>query len=128
MIDGAQGIISNRLTLRAGDFFKDTPPVCDAYLMMNVIHDWDDDDSVAILSALRRAAPSGSKLLLIEMLMPETPPPHPCVVIDTLMMAYAMGQERKLVHYETLLKTAGFQLARVIPTESGFAILKSTPV
>ena len=63
-----------------------------------------------------------------EMLMPETPQPHPSVFLDTLMMAYATGQERKRNHYQALLEAAGLRLDRVIPTESAMAILESTPV
>jgi O-methyltransferase domain len=127
-IEGAQGIASSRLTLQAGDFFNDMLPVCDAYLMMNVIHDWDDRDSVAILRAVRRVAASSAKLLLIEMLLPETPQPHPSVVMDTFMMAYTMGQERRQSHYQALLAAAEFQLDRIVSTASGMAIMESTPV
>ena len=128
VIDGAKTIASSRLSLQAGDFFKDPLPVCDAYLLMHVIHDWDDRDSLSILSAVRRVVPSSAKVLLIEMLMPETPQPHPSVFLDTLMMAYATGQERKRNHYQALLEAAGLRLDRVIPTESAMAILESTPV
>jgi hypothetical protein len=33
--------------VQAGDFLKDPLPVCDAYLLMHVIHDWDDRDSLS---------------------------------------------------------------------------------
>jgi hypothetical protein len=38
VVQDAASIASERLTLQAGDFFKDTLPVCDAYLVMEVIH------------------------------------------------------------------------------------------
>jgi hypothetical protein len=41
---------SARFKLHAGDFFKDALPVSDAYLIMQVIHDWNDPDSFKILS------------------------------------------------------------------------------
>jgi len=128
VIEGVKTIASSRLSLQAGDFFKDPLPVCDAYLLMQVIHDWDDREALAILSAVRRVAPASAKVLLIEMLLPDTPQPHPSVFLDTLMMAYATGQERKRNHYQALLETAGLRLDRVIPTESAVAILESTPV
>lgn len=34
------GLASECLTLQAGDFFQDALPRCDAYLLMDVIHDW----------------------------------------------------------------------------------------
>ena len=44
-----------KLEVRAGDFFTDALPRCDAYLLMNIVHDWDDADSVAILTAVAEA-------------------------------------------------------------------------
>src|SRR6185503_19047092 len=41
------GAASPRITRQAGDFFKDKLPVCDAYLVMEVIHDWSDAESVS---------------------------------------------------------------------------------
>jgi hypothetical protein len=66
VVKDAASIASERLTLQAGDFFKDTLPVCDAYLVMEVIHAWGDGEAVAILQAIHRAAPSHAKVLLIE--------------------------------------------------------------
>jgi len=49
---------SARLRLQPGDFFADALPTADAYLLMEVIHDWNDEDASRILAAVRRAAPS----------------------------------------------------------------------
>lgn len=57
---------SRRLKIQAGDFFKDALPVCDTYIIMQVIHDWDDEEAGQILRAIREAAPRHAKLLLIE--------------------------------------------------------------
>ena len=69
----AAGAASERLKVQAGDFFKDTLPTCDAYLVMEVIHDWGDEETVAILKAIRRPAPPHAKLLLIEQIVPDDP-------------------------------------------------------
>jgi hypothetical protein len=44
VVKEAVGIASERLTLQGGDFFKDALPVCDAYLVMEVIHAWGDEE------------------------------------------------------------------------------------
>ncbi len=44
--------------LQAGDFFRDVLPVCDAYLLMEVIHDWADDE--ALPSSMSSAGPPRS--------------------------------------------------------------------
>lgn len=76
----ALDIDQKRLTLRAGDFFLDPLPSADAYILMEVLHDWSDAEAGAILRAIRRAAPSAATVLIIEgALAEERPDPrvHP---------------------------------------------------
>src|SRR5690242_3735047 len=40
------------LTAQAGDFFVDALPAADAYLLMDVLHDWPDEQCVSILTAI----------------------------------------------------------------------------
>jgi C-methyltransferase len=65
-----------RVATMAGDFFVDSLPAADAYLLMEVLHDWVDEECVAILRAIRRAARDASKLLIIEGAIPEDRPTH----------------------------------------------------
>lgn len=116
-----------RLRLVAGDFFEDKLPVADAYLLTNVIHDWDDEKAIAILRNLRKAAPQSSKLLVIGMLMPSQPIPHPALQLDILMLLVAGGRERSEAEHRALLNAAGFQLERIIPTQSPISIFEATP-
>jgi hypothetical protein len=51
----ADALPAARLSLQAGDFFTDALPAA-AYLLMDLLHDWDDADAVRILAAIRRAA------------------------------------------------------------------------
>jgi O-methyltransferase domain len=115
-----------RLTLRAGSFFADPLPACEAYLLMSVIHDWGDPEATAILGAVRRAAPAHAKVLLLEMLLPDTPGPHPAKSLDVEMLVMTNGgRERTRAQYERLLASAGMRLARVIPTRSPTVILEA---
>ncbi len=117
-----------RLRLIGGDFFKDKLPAADAYLLMNVIHDWNDEKSIAILKNLRKAAPAGAKLLLIGMLMPDAPGPHPALLLDVTMLITNGGRERNEAQHAALLSAAGFQLERVIPTPSPISIFEAVAV
>jgi len=58
VIEQASALSSDRLKFQAGNFFEDTLPVCDADLMKLILHDWSDQESVQILKAIRRSAPS----------------------------------------------------------------------
>ena len=67
----AGGPAHPRLVRQAGDFFVDPLPAGDTYLVMEVLHDWADAEALAILSAIRRAAPDEAKVLIIEGILPE---------------------------------------------------------
>jgi O-methyltransferase domain len=120
-------LASDRLTLRAGDFFKDPLPTCDAYLLMEVIHDWGDAEATTILKAVRAAAPVHAKLLVIEQIVPDEPGPHWSKTLDVLMLAVTGGLQRTAQEYEALLASSGFRLERLIDTSGGISIVEAVP-
>lgn len=123
VIEEASDMASERLALQAGDFFRDALPACDAYLLMEVIHDWGDQESAAILRAIRSAAPDGARLLLIETIVPQDPGPDWSKMLDVHMLALLGGRQRTAQEYAGLLADAGFVLEREIDTRAGISIL-----
>ena len=119
------GAASPRITRQAGDFFKDKLPVCDAYLVMEVIHDWSDAESIAILQAIRRAAPPQARLLLVEEMIPDDPGPAWSKVLDIHMLTLIGGKQRTRREYEVLFDAAGFSFRREIDTGAGVSILEA---
>jgi hypothetical protein len=128
VIADAADLASARLTLQAGDFFRDALPRCDAYLLMEIIHDWSDEESIAILRAVRAAAPPHAKLLVIETLIPDAPGPDWSKMLDIHMLALLGGRQRTRQEYAALFDAAGFQLVRQIDTFADIAILEATTV
>ena len=51
------------------DFFKEAPPVCDAYLLVNVMHDWEDETCYRILKNISRTMIADSRLWIVEYLL-----------------------------------------------------------
>lgn len=92
---------------------------------MEVIHDWGDDESVAILGAIRRAARDNARLLLIEQIVPEDPGPHWTKLLDIHMLAFFAARQRTRQKYESLLRMAGFSLKREIDTGAHISILEA---
>jgi hypothetical protein len=125
VIDEAARTASSCLRLQAGDFFRDPLPPADAYVAMEVLHDWNDDDAARILTSIRRAAPAHARLLIVEQLIPDAPGPHAAKLMDVIMLAITGGRERTPAEYATLLDAAGFRLAQVIPTPSPFSIVEA---
>lgn len=124
VIDEVRDIASARLQLQAGDFFADELPQSDAYILMEVIHDWDDEESLQILSAVRRSARKGSALLLIEQLMPATPGPHWVKMLDVHMMALFAARQRRQEEYDQLAEQSGFKPIGVTDTPAGISVLE----
>lgn len=117
---------SDRLTVMSGDFFTDPLPVCDAYLLMNVIHDWDDERAVDILSRVARTTGSGGTVLVIETVLPGGAEPHYATTLDVLMLAITGGRERTAGQYRTLFEAAGLELVAVVPTATPFSVIEAT--
>jgi hypothetical protein len=116
---------ADRLRLAAGDFFVDPLPAADAYLLMEVVHDWADDRAVEILAAVRRAAPAHARVLVIESLVTDAPGPHFSKTLDVIMLAITGGRERTAQEYDALFSAAGFRVERIIPTRSQHSLVEA---
>ncbi len=125
VIAEAAELASERLSLQAGDFFHDALPNCDAYVLMEIIHDWGDEEAVAILKAIRRAAPSHARLLVIEQMVPDDPGPHWSKMVDIHMLTLIGGRQRTQQEYAALFERAGFCFEREIDTGADISILEA---
>jgi C-methyltransferase len=114
-----------RLQLVAADFFTDTLPGADVYVLMEIIHDWDDTDAVRILSNIRRSAPDHAVVLIVETVLDDERGRDPARTLDILMLALTGGRERTPTEYAALLGRAGLELTRVIPTGGGVQLVEA---
>jgi hypothetical protein len=110
--------LSERCNIKAGSFFDFIPEGADAYLMKHILHDWNDEKSIQILNNCNKAMKAGSKLLVIEAVIPTGNTPHPGKFMDINMMAMTGGKERTEKEFSTLFEKAGLKLIRVIHTPS----------
>lgn len=76
------------LTCLQGDFFRSVPVKADCYVMKSILHDWDDQHCITILTHLRASMPPGSVLVNFDRLLPDcgTPGFHPAKAMDVNMM------------------------------------------
>jgi hypothetical protein len=119
-----QVVASDRLQLRGGDFFRDDLPAADVYMLMEVIHDWDDERSGQILGRIRAAARPGARVLLIENLIQDEAGPSWPLTLD-LWMLNISGKQRTLEEYSALFARTGFEYARRIDTPAGVSIVEA---
>jgi predicted O-methyltransferase YrrM len=123
--------VEQRCELVGGDFFVSVPSGADGYLLSRVVHDWDDRDAVRILATCAKAMTAGSRLLVVEAVLPERAHESPAAIwMDLLMLLMLGARERTLPEYERLFGEAGLILERVFPTSSplGLSVLEAVPV
>lgn len=118
----------DRMTPHAGDFFVDPLPGADAYILMEVIHDWPEAEAAAILSAIRRAAEPGANVLIIEGVVEEEEADPRVQTLDIIMLSVTGGRERTSTQLSELLDVAGFRLTRVIQTSGAMRIVEAEAV
>ena len=114
----ARAGVGGRATFIAGDFFESVPAGADAIIMKSVIHDWDDQQSGAILRNCRDALSPGGKVLLVERVLSEAMTldfEHLSNAMNDLsMLRGAGGRERTEREYANLLRSTKFEKVRVL--------------
>jgi O-methyltransferase domain/Dimerisation domain len=117
--------VADRCEIVPGDFFQGVPDGADAYLLANVLHDWDDADSVRILGACRRSMAKDGHVLIIERLIPDDlADAVPVLLSDLTMLVVTGGQERTNAEYGQLLAEAGLSLAKVQPVAPPYGVIE----
>jgi hypothetical protein len=116
-----------RCRLEAGSFFDTAPDDGDLYVLRRVVHDFDDDEAVAVLSTVRRHMPAGATLLLMESVVPPGNRPHFAKSLDLDMLVFVGGRERTEQEFAILLARAGLTLDRVVPTISTISLVEAHP-
>ena len=110
----AAGVV-DRCELVGGSFFDAVPAGGDVYILRNIIHDWEDDQAVAILTSCRRAMAAGARLLLVERYLATDPhEAFPVMQSDLEMLVIVGGLERTTDEYATLLWRSGLRLIQAI--------------
>ena len=121
-------IKSNRCEMVAGDFFESIPSGADAYLFKYVLHNWNDEQAIAILRNCYSAMSENGKLLVVEQVIPPGNEPFSGKLIDLHMLVTLGGCERTEAEYRSLLKAASFQLTKIVSTHSNVSIIEGIPM
>lgn len=119
--------VSDRCDFWLGDFRAELPSG-DAYVLKSILHDWQDEDVLAILSSCRKAAGPHSRVLIVERVLPEqvTGTDLEAMLTDLNMLVMLGGLERTESEYRHLLDQAGFRLDRVVPTGTEFSVIEAS--
>jgi hypothetical protein len=117
-----QGVAA-RCELVEGDFFSSVPSGGDVYILKSVLHDWDDEQCVAILRTCRTAMDASARMVIVELILPEHMTASPltlsAALLDLIMLAYAGGRERTEAEFADLLDQASLRLTSTTKLGAG---------
>ena len=123
--------IADRCRIEAGSFFDGVPPGGEAYLLKQVLHDWNDQRATAILSRCHDVLAADGVLLILERVMPERAEAGKAVEAHLLdlemLVATPYGRERTEAEFRAILAAARLVLTRVIPTASPLSVIEARP-
>lgn len=122
--------VQNAVTLHAGDFFADTIPQGDLYLLARIIHDWDEQRIITLFRKIYCALPKGGALLIAETLLNDDKSGPAWGHLQSLsMLVQTNGKERSLAEYRQLLEFVGFSNVSGVQTGTPLdAILAHRPL
>jgi hypothetical protein len=117
--------VADRCENVAGSFFEKVPEGGDAYVMKSIIHDWEDDESIAILGACRRSMGPDAVVLLIERDLGK-PNENPAAKLSDLnMLVMPGGRERSDEEYAALFEQAGLRYTSTTVATTGHAVIEA---
>ena len=117
--------VADRVAIAPGDFFASVPEGGDLYVLKHIIHDWEDGRALRILGNIRDASAPGARLALVESVVPPSTEPSLAPLMDLHMMVMTGGCERTEEEFRTLLDAAGFDLERIVATDSPVSIVEA---
>ncbi len=115
--------LASRCEVVAGDFFKSVP-AGDLMLLKHILHDWDDTQCRTILRNCAASLAKGGRVLVVEMLLPDTDRPDPAPWMDLNMLVLTTGRERSRAQYAAMAQDAGLTLVAAHATHSPFQVLE----
>jgi SAM-dependent methyltransferase len=112
--------LGDRAGAVAGSFFDPLPVGVDAYLLSDILHNWDDDHAREILAGCRRAAAPDGTVVVIEAVRGE----GTSTAIDLSMLMCFGGRERSVDELAELAAGCGLTLHSSSPVAEGRTALE----
>jgi hypothetical protein len=111
--------VADRCEVVGGSFFETVPAGGDAYVLKAILHDWADEESIAVLRTCRRAMADGAALLVVERELGGPNEAPDAKFSDLNMLVSPGGRERSTEEFAALFETAGFGFVGFTPGAAG---------
>jgi hypothetical protein len=126
VVEGA--VVGERCEVVGGSFFDAVPEGADAYMLKSVLHDWEDDEALAILARCRAAIPTDGALLVVERDLGAPNENADAKLSDLNMMIGPGGRERTRDEFARLFAAGGFELTNMTPSAIALSVFEGRPV
>jgi hypothetical protein len=103
----AEGL-GDRFTAVPGDFFEEIPPA-DLYVLKFIMHDWDDEHCVRILSNCQASLAKGGRVVIVDMHVGDIGEPGLGPIMDMNMLDMTGGLERQAEELDKLFAASGLR-------------------
>lgn len=108
--------VADRCDRVGGDFFATIPAGADAYVLAEILHDWNDTRATELLRRCREAMPPSGRLLILEQTT-SADRPRWAGLLDLHMLLMVGGRERDDANWRALLGGAGFVVTGLVRGE-----------
>lgn len=108
--------VAERVKVQTGNFFESVPAGADAYMMKNILHDWDDERCIKILQNVKRAMAPGARVVVFDLVIEPDPDAQVLKQVNNFYFALFGGKERTQAEFESIFSRAGFRLVKVCQT------------
>jgi predicted enzyme related to lactoylglutathione lyase len=114
--------VADRVTLHGQSFFDPLPAGADLYLLKNVLNDWPDEQTVAILRGCAQAARPAGRIAVLGGVSPDEA--RRSLGIDMLV---AGGKTSPITQFAELTRRAGLEVLTASTQASGRFVVEAGP-
>jgi hypothetical protein len=115
--------LDGRAEAIAGSFFDPLPTGADAYVLCDILHDWDDENAHRVLARCAEAAGPTGRILVIEPVGGR----RASADMDLAMLVIFGGRERRVDEFRALAAPHGLNLATVTDLTDERCLLEFSP-
>ncbi len=115
------------LQFQPGDFFNDSLPDAETYVLSYVMSNWDDDTCARLLATICEQMPDDGQLLILDRLF-AADGVHPAgtAIMHLNMKLHTEGRHRSEDEFRQLLSRAGFSRTDITFTETDKQVIRAS--